>query len=984
MSQSLYSSLSLESNTIRLLRILPNENEEADINCTLFVYPLHDSGRGTHRYEALSYVWGDANNSRSICVNGHSLTVRANLHFALSRLRDPILDRIIWIDAICINQEDLNERGHQVQLMAKIYSKASQAVIWLGEAADNSDRALEGIVIAASQSEISSNSITRMAVLALVQRPWFRRIWVLQEVAAARHILIMCGLVEIDGYAFCSGLNLWKDSLEAYPKLQRLIRLQTFGPNMQKNSSDNFSLDIRPLSELIETYYTRESTDVLDKVYALLAMCSDNPTSAGLLPDYTILWEQLFQQLVQFILCKEIEVIIPQDRKKAIFKSKGCVLGLVSSVYVDAAWNDTQKVEIVFTDAFEYLESEMGMQTTWNIPMMEKNIQRGDIFCILQGVSKPTIIRLCDDYFSVIMIAATPMDFTLELKSEWYKILRSITTFPRDLLLAWDLGGSRKKLVSLESENLRVPINPNSMLEEDLETDGTQGAKKDIESSEEIRDSLEVKIHVKAESCSESGQNSEAKENSDSDEHSTAEEYSKAKGCSYMSENSEAGEHLNLDGYSETGSRIWDNAIRLRDVALILKDLRLYDDAEVLFLRLIKTRKQLQGVEHPQTLLSIADLQLYYQERGLLRETEELEAMKHLLETGESAAQVSEEEVVEIASLSSSKSMMLLLERRNGNIPITEEVVKIAAANYDCGTDIMKLLLREREDLSITENVVRIVAGNREGYEIMKLLFDKIEDFLITEEVVRIVAENKNEGYNIMKLLFDKKEDLLITEETVRIAAGNLKWGESLLELLFQQRGDPIPITREIIKEARGSDFNHRGNSQKCSRERALHSISNETAIKKRGDQIPITEETIKKIVGRIDDGFSVLELLFQTKGDQILITQEIVEAAADRFTQGYETMKFLLERKGDQILITEKILKIAAGNICITEEILKIATRNEGYAAQGMMSIFFERLGEQFPITEETLKEILELAATKWKPSFVKRLSTWKLKGHG
>lgn len=178
MSQALYSSLSLESNTIRLLRILPNENEDADIKCTLFVYPLYDSGRGTHRYEALSYVWGDADDSRSICVNGHRLTVRANLHIALSRLRDPVLDRIIWIDAICINQEDLNERGHQVQLMAKIYSKASQVVIWLGEAADNSDRALEEIVIAANQSEISSDKTARKAILALLQRPWFRRIWV--------------------------------------------------------------------------------------------------------------------------------------------------------------------------------------------------------------------------------------------------------------------------------------------------------------------------------------------------------------------------------------------------------------------------------------------------------------------------------------------------------------------------------------------------------------------------------------------------------------------------------------------------------------------------------------------------------------------------------------------------------------------------------------------------------------------------------------
>ncbi|KAF7905145.1 uncharacterized protein EAF01_005666 [Botrytis porri] len=213
------------------------------------------------------------------------------------------------------------------------------------------------------------------------------------------------------------------------------------------------------------------------------------------------------------------------------------------------------------------------------------------------------------------------------------------------------------------------------MLEENLETDDIQGAEKDIESSEEIRDSLKVKIHIKAEGCSELRWSSEAEENSDSDEHSTAEEYPtaeqclEAKECPYMSENSETGEHLNLDGYSETGSRIWDNVIRMRNVALILKDLRLYDDAEELFLQLIRTRKQLQGVEHPQTLISIADLQLYYRERGLLGETEELEAMKHLLETGESSAQVSKEEMVEIASLESCSAMILSPRAENGPSP---------------------------------------------------------------------------------------------------------------------------------------------------------------------------------------------------------------------------------------------------------------------------------------------------------------------------
>ncbi|TGO15502.1 hypothetical protein BTUL_0039g00180 [Botrytis tulipae] len=1028
MSQSLYSPLSLESNTIRLLRILPNENEEADINCTLFVYPLHDSGRGTHRYEALSYVWGDADNARPICVNGHRLTVRANLHIALSRLRDPVLERIIWIDAICINQEDLNERGSQVQLMAKVYSKASQVIIWLGEEADNSERALEEIVITAKNSISSSSKILRKAILALLQRSWFRRIWVLQEVAAARHILIMCGLVEIDGHAFCSGLNFWKDSFEAYPKLQSLIRSMiylmkeaNFRPKYAKSSSGNFSLDIRPLSELIDTYYTRESTDDLDKVYALLAMCSDNPTSAGLLPDYTIPWEQLFQQLVQFILCKEIEVIIPQGRKKAKFRSKGCVLGSVNSVDVDVAWNDMQKVEIVFTDAFKYLQSEMGTQTTWNIPMTEKNIQRGDIFCILQGVSKPTIIRLCGDYFSVIMIAATPMDFTLELKSEWYKILRSITTFPRDLLLAWDLGGSRKKFASLESESLRVPVNSNSMIEEDLEMDETQGVEKNIESSEEIRDSLEVKIHIKAEGCSESGRSSEAKENSNINEHSTAEEYSEVEECSYMGENSETGEHLNLDRYSETGSRIWDNAIKLRNVALILKDLGLYDDAEELFLQVMRTRKQLQGIEHPQTLISIADLQSFYREQGHLKETDQLEAMKHLLE---SAAQVSKEDVVKIASLSSCKAMMLLVERREGHVPIMEEAVKIAAANKDCGLDMMELFSKKSWiQIPITEEIVEAAAGNHYGgYTILKYLLGKSESQIpITEEIVKAAAANNREGNIILKYLFEKGGNQLpVTEEVLKVAAGNEEEDSNIIKLFFEKKGSQLPVTEEILKAAAGNEqngchiinlfFEKKGNQLQITEEVLKAAAGNEQNgrhiiklfFEKKGNQLQITEEMLKVSVGNRGNGYYIIRFLFEERGDHILITEEVLKAALRNKWSGYYIIKFLFKKRGDQVPITENIVKEVVGNkrygcdvmkfffeqrgnqFPITEEILKTVAGNEGYPAEDMMSILFERMGDQFPITEKTLKEILELAAKKWEPDFVKRLSTWKLKGCG
>jgi hypothetical protein len=192
---------SLREGSVRLLRLLPHSDENSGIECQLITCPLLDSGR-THPYEALSYVWGPVENQQSIYVDGDKLSVGANLHAALSHLRDCFLERILWIDAICINQKDeKGEKEQQVQSMAKIYAKASRVIVWLGEAAADSDLALKEILRAANQLHINSvmdetnqqvasalsdqhpadsstNESNRHALLALLERPWFQRIWV--------------------------------------------------------------------------------------------------------------------------------------------------------------------------------------------------------------------------------------------------------------------------------------------------------------------------------------------------------------------------------------------------------------------------------------------------------------------------------------------------------------------------------------------------------------------------------------------------------------------------------------------------------------------------------------------------------------------------------------------------------------------------------------------------------------------------------------
>ncbi|KAK3338240.1 heterokaryon incompatibility protein-domain-containing protein [Neurospora tetraspora] len=482
--ENLYSKLPVSRSHIRLLQLLPSENEDAAIHCRLFCTPL--DSKGTRPYEALSYVWGSEAKPCSISINGCDLPIGENLYAALLHLRDHSIERTIWIDAICINQDDEEEKGHQVQSMAKIYAKASRVIVWLGEEAASSDQALEEIRIAAELSmleeiriaakrdqapeeiriaaqrdqtpeeiriaaELSTRQLNNKAgILTLLQRSWFQRIWVLQEVAAARHILIKCGSAEVDGFAFCSGLkalnlsnelpaDLWAQILS----VTYLIRGAIFRPKYvyATSQADNFSLDIRPLGELIEMYRARKATKRCDKVYALLGMSSDNPTAAGLFADYNISWKQLFNKLIHFVLSELVSVNgLWDDKEIAIIEGKGCILGEVSSVTRNATWEDRQDVAITWSNAPSYICVKEAWGSCWTLPTTVKSVQEGDVVCLLQGASRPTILRPYNDYWAVIIIAVSPAgDSQATTKDiKWPELLQSTIVFSHNFRLEWD------------------------------------------------------------------------------------------------------------------------------------------------------------------------------------------------------------------------------------------------------------------------------------------------------------------------------------------------------------------------------------------------------------------------------------------------------------------------------------------------------------------------------------------------------------------
>ncbi|KAI9779820.1 MAG: hypothetical protein M1839_007133 [Geoglossum umbratile] len=127
----MYHSIPLDSDKgeIRLLRVLPGEFF-SKIKCELFKVSLDDKPD----YKALSYVWGDSADRENIVVNGHDVAVTVNLGQSLRRLRSHSAGQplTLWADAVCINQENLDELGAQVSIMGRIYSSCSGVCIWLG------------------------------------------------------------------------------------------------------------------------------------------------------------------------------------------------------------------------------------------------------------------------------------------------------------------------------------------------------------------------------------------------------------------------------------------------------------------------------------------------------------------------------------------------------------------------------------------------------------------------------------------------------------------------------------------------------------------------------------------------------------------------------------------------------------------------------------------------------------------------------------
>jgi hypothetical protein len=244
-----YEPLDPTGSEIRLIRIEPSQQFSAQIRCSIFKVRLED----TPTYCALSYCWGDQTNPICIKLNGCLFFVGVNLYLALRRLRSLAGDvpAIYWVDAICIDQKNDEERGHQVSMMRNIYKGANEVSVWLGEAAQGSAIAMGLIrlwstVLCETLAEDLMGNFFKQPALCdkrpwkairdLFCRAWWNRVWVYQEVVVSRKAMFICGadildcdhlLVAICNWVYLGGL----ENLHLFGNLDRslILRCQFVG-----------------------------------------------------------------------------------------------------------------------------------------------------------------------------------------------------------------------------------------------------------------------------------------------------------------------------------------------------------------------------------------------------------------------------------------------------------------------------------------------------------------------------------------------------------------------------------------------------------------------------------------------------------------------------------------------------------------------------------------------------------------------------------
>ncbi|KAG9190597.1 hypothetical protein G6011_08685 [Alternaria panax] len=322
MNQYVYQSLS--NDQIRLVTLLPAADRDCEVICDVNIVRL--TKEDIPKYEALSYTWGPARSPAKLRIsseNEHSIDITKNLAEALPYIRDPVLPRTLWIDSIAINQKDLKERGQQVQRMADIYRSAERVIIWLGTDDTSSKTVMSTCEFLGTKVEVNDfgslrclsdrlddahwgdiqaqlpyDIMTWKAIAAFLQRRWFQRLWIWQEIRLAKsNAIIMCGTDTMRWIRLRTLLDciVYKRSVSPYAvdSDEKFFAPLQNGYNLARN-------DRMELCELLATMRHARCVDQRDRVYGILGLSSVHGLQIDIRPDYNKPVVDVYMELMMY------------------------------------------------------------------------------------------------------------------------------------------------------------------------------------------------------------------------------------------------------------------------------------------------------------------------------------------------------------------------------------------------------------------------------------------------------------------------------------------------------------------------------------------------------------------------------------------------------------------------------------------------------------------------------------------------------------
>jgi hypothetical protein len=280
-----YTHSRLELNQIRLLQVIDGNSQNPRFSV------VHVARKSAPPYTALSYTWGDEKTEEQIHLDGKRFMVRRNLWSALHYLIPHFRDagwRHIWVDAICIDQDNDSERNAQVRSMNATYRDAAVVSVWLG-LMPGWERYRYRFLDPIKTFDVEPfDWMDTMEDLA--NRPYWSRIWVIQEFLLARNVHLYCSGSRIDYQHFNSLMELPSTTASATVEDPHLASSFVAGRH-----TDKYPDFVQSLHDLVETHAQAECRDPRDRIFALLGLISMDERSLllRLLPDYTLTAEEV-------------------------------------------------------------------------------------------------------------------------------------------------------------------------------------------------------------------------------------------------------------------------------------------------------------------------------------------------------------------------------------------------------------------------------------------------------------------------------------------------------------------------------------------------------------------------------------------------------------------------------------------------------------------------------------------------------------------